>query len=103
MEKDKKIYLVISKWMHDNGAVFKKKHGNWLVLYLKEKQVCIMDTWNGHIYQANDIGKDLIDDGFVDCQLTGRIHTVFSEPVYGSDKIDIKESVGLYQLMLKSS
>lgn len=103
MKKENKIYSVLKSWVYSNGTKMKKKHGEWIILYLRDKQVCFMDTWNGHIYQAHDNGVSVVDNGFVDCQFTGRIHTVIAEKRYPADSFNIVEAVKLYQLFLKSS
>lgn len=79
MEKSEKVYKVVSKIMYEKASKFRKKHGNWLVQYCPNRQVVFMDTWNGHIYQAHAREVLLEDDGYVDCQLRGRVHTVVTE------------------------
>lgn len=96
-----KEYELVKKLMYQTASRFSKKHGNWLVKYLPQRQVIIMDTWNGHIYQADMIEKSLVDDGHVDCQLNGRIHSMIAEPYYRTDMQKHKvNAVNMWKLFL---
>lgn len=97
-EKNEHIYEAIKSLIFDKANRFKKKHGNWMVKYLPKNQVIIMDTWNGHIYQAHTPDKPLEDDGYVDCQLGGRIHSIIT-----TDHCYLAEGIGMYKALLKAT
>lgn len=54
-----------------------------------------MDTWNGHIYQAHAKDTLLVDDGYPDTQLLGRIHTVITER-----HAELTDAVAMWKLLL---
>ena len=95
-QKEKSVYETVKRLMYSNASKFSKKHGNWLVRYCKDKQIVFMDSWNGHIYQAN-CNKTLENDGHIDGQLRGSVHTIITER-----ECPVIEGVNIYKLLLKS-
>lgn len=91
-----KVYEAVRRLMYRTAARFYKKHGEWLVHYVPNRQVILMDTWNGAIYQAHVKDTLLVDDGYPDVQLHGRIHTVIS----GRDA-ELTDAVAMYKLLLR--
>lgn len=98
--REQNVYNTIKSIIYDKATDFKKKHGKWKVLYTPKKQVVFMDTWNGYIYVAHMTTEPIVDDGFVDCQLNGRIHTVVVDPQNGRREIDVKGAIDTYKLLL---
>lgn len=99
MKKEKKVYEIVKNILYDKASRFKKKHGEWLVLYAPRNQVIFMDTWNGKIAQAHNIEGGVLDDGYVDCQLNGRVHTsigMCNDQYYG----DLESAVDIYKTLL---
>jgi hypothetical protein len=96
MEKIAIVYDTILKMIDDKASRFDKKHGSWLVVYCPKKQVVYMDTWNGYVYQAH-CDKNIINDGYVGCQLHKSTHTLITD--HSVDK-DLKDAVDVYKTLL---
>jgi hypothetical protein len=101
-----KTYELIKNFMYKNASRFSKKHGSWLVLYLPQRQIVFMDTWNGYIYQADMFTDSVVDDGYVDCQLRDGVHNMTAEHFFEKwqqkDKIKSREieAVKIYKTLL---
>lgn len=90
-----KLYEAITSLVRAYGSKFQKKHGNWIVKYLRGRQVVYMDTWNGHVYMAHCDG-DIKDDGHVDV-LLGKTHTIVTER-----ECPVGDGVCIYKKLLNS-
>lgn len=93
------VYEVISRWLYDKGTRFKKKHGNWIVLYAPHNQIIFMDSWNGYIYQAHST-HSAVDDGYVGSQYHETTHTVICKPRWNTCKKDLHRAIDIYKTLL---
>lgn len=101
-----RVYGTVKRMMHKHASRFQKKHGEWLVLYAPKRQVIVMDTWNGHIYQA-DCSEPIVDDGFVDVQIHSKVHSFIHKNVgihKHKEQDDIKytlDGIEMYKTILR--
>lgn len=95
MKQAPKVYEAVVKLMYQKAARFDKKHGNWLVRYAPRKQVILMDTWNGQVFQAHVGSTLIVNNGYPDSQLHGRIHTIISK-----NSCELHDTVMIYKALL---
>lgn len=95
-QKEKAVYKTISALLWAHASRFDKKHGHWFVRYCPQQQVVVMDTWNGHIYQAHNT-NDIVNDGHVDGQIRSGVHTVVTER-----DCDVGDGILIFKTLLKS-
>jgi len=103
IERFEVSYNIVESLVRKHATVFKKKHGEWLVLYAPKNQVIYMDTWNGCISQAHcDFAIE--NDGYVDVQLHGKTHTWIcdnSQSPHRVEKRHIVDAIDIYKTLLK--
>ena len=103
IERFEVSYNIVESLVRKHATVFKKKHGEWLVLYAPKNQVVYMDTWNSKIRQAHcDFAIE--NDGYVDVQLHGKTHTYIFDKIgmqYKVEKQDIVDAIDIYKTLLK--